>query len=326
MSRPKQQNEQKTFNYDLSPFMPQNMTRSVSFQHDSIDTLREKLQIKSEALNLLAKQIELCNKEKSEHKRLIDTLYDKNLSLKKSLYFKENEVIEDDPQNSSLSHSATFNSVLNHDHNKRKNVSNFNSSKLLTIPLFNKLSPNASATSLFSDTESEDYMKVLKDLVKTLQKEKFDLKQKYDDCQQQLYDSRSDLRLLREQIVRQRVGTKNEGLTCTITPELTLTDNSMQSMTPDTPLQSSFRKTNLRENLIKEIEALKEEKEKVENDLKLIQCQREEIEIERDSFKEKYNKLNEFLATSSKRRILRNSSTSSQYENENYIKQENASN
>ena len=59
-----------------------------------MESLREKLQIKSEALNLLAKQLELCNKEKVEYKRLIDVLYDKNLSLKKSLYFKENEVDE----------------------------------------------------------------------------------------------------------------------------------------------------------------------------------------------------------------------------------------
>ncbi len=34
MSRHKKENDQKTFNYDLSPFMPQNMSRSVSFQHD----------------------------------------------------------------------------------------------------------------------------------------------------------------------------------------------------------------------------------------------------------------------------------------------------
>jgi hypothetical protein len=43
-------------------------------------------------------------------------------------------------------------------------------------------------------------MKVLKDLVKVLQKEKHDLIQKYEESQQQLQDSRSDLRLLREQL------------------------------------------------------------------------------------------------------------------------------
>ena len=52
---------------------------------------------------------------------------------------------------------------------------------------------------------------------------------------------------------------------------------------------------NFKENLIKEIELLKEQKTTIENDLKLILCQKEEIEIERDSFKNKYLKLNEFL-------------------------------
>ena len=45
-------------------------------------------------------------------------------------------------------------------------------------------------------------MKVLKDLVKVLQKEKHNLIQKYEESQQQLQDSRSDLRLLREQLGR----------------------------------------------------------------------------------------------------------------------------
>jgi hypothetical protein len=69
----------------------------------SVEILREKLVIKSEALNLLGKQLELCNKEKNEYKRLIDTLYDKNLFLKKSLYFKENQV---DPEDENFLHLA----------------------------------------------------------------------------------------------------------------------------------------------------------------------------------------------------------------------------
>ncbi len=144
----------------------------------SIDTLREKLQIKSEALNMLAKQIELCNKEKSEHKRLIDQLYDKNLALKKSLYFKENEVMEDAfDMSSKVPHSVTFNSALNLEQH-RKPIKKETSKNRLSIPLFTKLSPNTSSTCLFNEAESEDYMKILKDLVKTLQKEKSDLKQK----------------------------------------------------------------------------------------------------------------------------------------------------
>ena len=252
-----------------------------SLKTKSIETLREKLQIKSEALNLLAKQIELCNKEKTEYKRLIDTLYDKNLSLKKSLYFKENEVEYAD----NLHDSSSFNSALNNNKQRKQNSK-----------FFNKLSPNSSTTTLFSDIESEDYMKILKDLVKTLQKEKHELIQKYEDCEQQLQDSRSDLRLLREQIVRQRVGGLNEGLT--YTPDVSC---AIQTVTPvsnksqSTPQTSLTFGANFRENLIKEIENLREQKLQVDTELKLVQCQKEEIEVERDQFKLKFNKLNRFL-------------------------------
>ncbi len=57
--------------------------------------------------------------------------------------------------------------------------------------------------------------------------------------------------------------------------------------------------SNLRESLIKEIELLREQKTTLENDLKIFLCQKEELEMERDSFKNKYNKLNEFLIESS---------------------------
>ena len=151
-------------------------------------------------------------------------------------------------------------------------------------------------------------MKILKDLVKTLQKEKYDLKQKYEDSEQQLVDSRSDLRLLREQIVRQRVGSVNEGLTFS-TPESISSD---QFATPVLENQTSNHSNcfNSRENLIKEIEQLKEQKQQIESDLNLSQCLKEEIEIERDSFKAKYNQLNEFLAKSSIKQIQDSESNS----------------
>lgn len=65
----------------------------------SMEALREKLQIKSEALNMLGKQLEMCNKEKIEYKKMIDTLYDKNLSLKKMLYVQQNHVDAEDENN-----------------------------------------------------------------------------------------------------------------------------------------------------------------------------------------------------------------------------------
>ncbi len=55
----------------------------------------------------------------------------------------------------------------------------------------------------------------------------------------------------------------------------------------------------VRESLIREIELLREQKLSLENDLKLFLCQKEELEIERDSYKNKYNKLNDFLIESS---------------------------
>jgi hypothetical protein len=51
------------------------------------------LQIKSESLLLLSQQLENSSKEKDEYKRLIDTLYDKNLTLKKKLY-NEQDVVD----------------------------------------------------------------------------------------------------------------------------------------------------------------------------------------------------------------------------------------
>ncbi len=250
----------------------------------------------------MSKQLELCNKEKLEYKRLIDTLYDKNLSLKKSLYFKQNQVDAEDENFFQLNSMPlvgmkNMNTDSNHHHlNKSKN-------KYLNH------SPNSSTTALFSDIDSEDYMKILKDLIKTLQKEKHDLIQKYDDAKQELNDAKSDLRLLREQIVRERVGSVNEGLTTTVKVDL----NSVNLITPPnqqnkqsrmsssmsymSSLSASAVSSNLsiREGLIKEIESLKESKSQIENDLKLVLCQKEELEIERDSFKDKYLKLNEFL-------------------------------
>ena len=119
----------------------------------------------------------------------------------------------------------------------------------------------------------------MKDLVKTLKKEKYELIQKYEDQKQEFDDCKLDLKLLREQITRQRIGVKtNEGLVV---------------QKPDSQQQ------NERETLIKEIECLKEKNLMLENDLKMIMCQKEEFEIERDSYKSKFKQLNKFLIENS---------------------------
>ena len=53
---------------------------------DDVYILKEQIKIKSESILLLSQQLENSRKEKDEYKQLIDTLYDKNLVLKKKLY------------------------------------------------------------------------------------------------------------------------------------------------------------------------------------------------------------------------------------------------
>ncbi len=173
MSRQKAANF-NTVNYDLSPFMPHNtnMNRSASFENEvtshliyffffdlklkfyclwkkSIETLREKLKIKSEALNLLGKQLDLCNKEKIEYKRLIDTLYDKNLLLKKNLYFKENQIDADDENFFSNKKDTISTNRLT------ESSSKINKSSNLTVSNISSISPNNSTNCLFNDIDSE---------------------------------------------------------------------------------------------------------------------------------------------------------------------------
>ncbi|CAF1040162.1 unnamed protein product [Brachionus calyciflorus] len=259
MNRKKPQPNEIT-NYDLSPFMPHNMSKTA-YENETIETLREKLLIKSESLKLLSRQLEQCNKEKNDYKRLIDQLYDKNLSLKKTLFFKEN---------------STSNTQNDFNNNLESN------------------------SSLFNDIDTDDYTKVLKDLVKSLQKEKSELIQKNEDLNQQLIDYKADLKLLREQIVRQRVGTYLEGLT------LGDFNNNNDKIKTNIPSSMSFNCLNdAKKDLIRQIEDLREEKNSIENDLKMIMCQKEELEIERDTYKDKYTRINSFVEVNSARLGLR---------------------
>ena len=148
-----------------------------------------------------------------------------------------------------------------------------------------------------SQFHKKDYVKILKDLIKTLQKEKYEIIQKSEETQQELNDSKNDLKLLREQIVRQRDGSLIEGLN-TSTPialdinaiDLSVYENFKQQIrqppqSPLTTLSSSGIATSLsvssalssinkssnvsfKENLVKEIERLQEEKNSIENELR----------------------------------------------------------
>ncbi len=151
----------------------------------------------------------------------------------------------------------------------------------------------------------------MKDLIKTLQKEKYEANQKYDEVRQELDDSKKDLRLLREQINRQRVGIQNEGLTTTIKldnflnlPSSKASPSTSMKSSSTTPIHSSIScyalspsvDTNSSSiNLLKENEFLGEQKLSLENDMKILLCRLEECEIERDAFKTKYNELDQVV-------------------------------
>ena len=122
----------------------------------------------------------------------------------------------------------------------------------------------------------------MKDVVKTLKKEKYDLIQKYDETKQELDDCKLDLKLLREQITRQRIG-----------------GNAVITTRSATNVDACAQQQNEREMLIKEIEMLKEKNLESESDLKMIICQKEEFELERDSYKSKFKMLNQFLVENS---------------------------
>jgi len=230
----------------------------------------------------LGKQVELCNKEKLEAKRLIDTLYEKNLALKKMLYLKQNQF--DGNEDDLFDFNSTGHLTSSNNSKQKKSASN----RLFTLR-------NSNVNSIFNEIDSEDYVKVLKDLTKSLQKEKYELEQKYEESEQQLQDARTDLRLLREQIVRQRTNAPIEpSAESEMSPghhQLARLSTSISSFC----ISSSSNTFNAKENLIKEIESLKQQKLTLENELNLAQCQKEEIEIERDSFKNKYLTLNKLL-------------------------------
>jgi len=66
---------------------------------------------------------------------------------------------------------------------------------------------------------------------------------------------------------------------------------------PGTPQMVAGEYCRAREDLIKEIEQLKAEKIERETEWKMVVCGKEEAEIERDTFKTKFGKLSEFLAS-----------------------------
>ncbi|XP_076111364.1 coiled-coil domain-containing protein 149-like isoform X2 [Mytilus galloprovincialis] len=92
-----------------------------------------------------------------------------------------------------------------------------------------------------------------------------------EDFKQKLHDANGDIKLLREQIARQRVGTSDEGINIRHFP------------------------AHEREDLVKQLEASREEINQLERDLQQVIDEKEELVIERVAYKSKYDRLNQEL-------------------------------
>ena len=122
----------------------------------SIEALREKLHIKSEALNMLGKQLEMCNKEKIEYKKMIDTLYDKNLSLKKMLYLEQNHVDPEDENNLLYASGSLFSGTTSPVNVGKQAKQPRSQKSALKAPYLTKSSVDTrSIPSLFNDIDSD---------------------------------------------------------------------------------------------------------------------------------------------------------------------------
>ncbi|XP_011446715.3 coiled-coil domain-containing protein 149-B isoform X4 [Magallana gigas] len=92
-----------------------------------------------------------------------------------------------------------------------------------------------------------------------------------DDLKQKLQDAWGDIKLLREQIARQRVGTTDEGINTRHFP------------------------AHERESLVKQLEDFRVQYTQLERDLQQVLDEKQEQETERDAYKTKYERLNQEL-------------------------------
>lgn len=104
-----------------------------------------------------------------------------------------------------------------------------------------------------------------------------------EDMKQKLADAQGDIKLLREQIARQRVGTTDEGINTRHFPAYE------------------------REDLVQQLEAQREKYLQLERDLQQVLDEKEEQETEREAYKTKYERLNtelNFILKGDENRIL----------------------
>ncbi|CAF4733399.1 unnamed protein product, partial [Rotaria sp. Silwood2] len=121
--------------------------------------------------------------------------------------------------------------------------------------------------------QKESTIHLLKTALKNVQDEKETLQTKIDELIRELNDVKGDLSIFRQKRHRTRIGSNQK-------------DHDDKEINHHNEEQTI---------LLKRLEQSNERINQLDNDLKLIVCQKEELEIERDSFKTKFCKLNQEL-------------------------------
>ncbi|KAL3864063.1 hypothetical protein ACJMK2_005769 [Sinanodonta woodiana] len=131
----------------------------------------------------------------------------------------------------------------------------------------------------YSDMQSQSLAKLLFESKEHNKSQQFEM----EDLKQKLHDAQGDIKLLREQIARQRVGTTDEGMNTRHFP------------------------AHEREDLVKQLEASREEFLQLQRDLQQVLDEKEELEREKDAYKMKYERLNQelnYILKGDEKRIL----------------------
>ncbi|KAK3595845.1 hypothetical protein CHS0354_014667, partial [Potamilus streckersoni] len=131
----------------------------------------------------------------------------------------------------------------------------------------------------YSDMQSQSLAKLLFESKEHNKSQQFEM----EDLKQKLHDAQGDIKLLREQIARQRVGTTDEGMNTRHFP------------------------AHEREDLVKQLEGSREEFLQLQRDLQQVLDEKEELEREKDAYKMKYERLNQelnYILKGDEKRIL----------------------
>ncbi|CAF1209376.1 unnamed protein product [Adineta steineri] len=167
---------------------------------------------------------------------------------------------------------------LRHERDQFKTLADSLQEKCVQLrkPTINKIEPlNAIHHSQpLYEHPNDSTIHLLKTALKTVQDEKEGLQSKIDELQYELNDVKGDLSIFRQKRNRDRNNSNNQ---------YENNDKELDNHREDQSI------------LLNHLEQSNERINELHNELKLITCEKEELEIERDSFKIKYNKLNQEL-------------------------------